>query len=520
VPPFRCDILDVAATFQENGLSAEFLRHYCDTDDLEQVHRLEITVDGVNQSIEPIGSHLPNLRQLRLVNSSVLSVRDLGTELCNIQVLWMSRCGLQDIGGLTACLPRLCEFYIPFNDVSDLSPLNGHENLEVLDIEGNAVCEVDEVEVLRTCPRLREITLTGNPVVRARLGAMAPLSRKDIQDLLPQIQVLDDEDLFKQQQEPSGSTRAPTLHDPDSDPEFDLKLFLSDPCVGDGAVCTGRLRADAALDEDEMDARDSDNEDRQSSSSATSIELIDECRGHRRDAYRKPIRPLKVSHPLLAEGLSRSSLQESSGTGRNPYADEPDEVELVAERLKRPNPSSLPHGHTDRPKGVSFNLQMADRRQVRTVPTSFRPSTGSDRLHLDDLQTGQDSSSDLTCGGSLAGGPLAAVRARRHQASRTTLSIEADMDIHELLRRYQTYTQATMAPPPSKRSEAPAHLASTGCLRPCTPDVRIRTLGTRPATRPHTSAVPASHTASQRRSPSRTAPFHEPGTAVDILELS
>lgn len=65
----------------------------------------------------------------------------------------MSRCGLQDIGGLYSCFGELREFYLPFNDVSDLSPLNGHEYLEVLDLEGNAVADASEVEVLRTDPR-------------------------------------------------------------------------------------------------------------------------------------------------------------------------------------------------------------------------------------------------------------------------------------------------------------------------------------------------------------------------------
>ncbi|CAE8711931.1 unnamed protein product, partial [Polarella glacialis] len=61
-------------------------------------------------------------------------------------------------------LPWLDRFYLPFNDVADLGPLNGLEFLEVLDVEGNAVSDPDEVEALSECCLLRELTLSGNPV--------------------------------------------------------------------------------------------------------------------------------------------------------------------------------------------------------------------------------------------------------------------------------------------------------------------------------------------------------------------
>ena len=36
----------------------------------------------------------------RLSGSRISSVRDLGTTLRSLQVLWMSRCGLQDLDGI------------------------------------------------------------------------------------------------------------------------------------------------------------------------------------------------------------------------------------------------------------------------------------------------------------------------------------------------------------------------------------------------------------------------------------
>ena len=89
--------------------------------------------------MESLGGFLRNLRQLRLRDSNIHRIRDLGTELTHLEVLWMGRCGLQDLSGIAA-MPALREFYLPFNDVSDLVPLCNHDCLEVLDIEGKP-CE-------------------------------------------------------------------------------------------------------------------------------------------------------------------------------------------------------------------------------------------------------------------------------------------------------------------------------------------------------------------------------------------
>lgn len=310
VPRLRCDVVHVTASFNpEDGLSAEFLKHYCETEDLDQVTHLEIQVDTAVQNIEPIGELLTNLQQLKLASSSVLSIRDLGTELKHVEVLWLSRCGLQDLGGVTSCLPELREFYLPFNDVTDLSPLSGHETLEVLDVEGNSICDASEVQVLRACNRLRELTLSGNPVLRR-----GTLTRKAVLGMLPQIEVLDD--VGADSQEVSGSTRPPTEFD--SDPEFDLKLMLADG-KRTGAVCAGRAAPDFARKKHR--AHDSDDE-------SCSIESVPDGARHRLsevddDSDEGTLRPLQSSHPLLAAGLSKCA--EKTGPA-DPYAAEPDEA--------------------------------------------------------------------------------------------------------------------------------------------------------------------------------------------------
>ncbi|CAK0841951.1 unnamed protein product, partial [Prorocentrum cordatum] len=475
------------ADAQEEGLSAPFLRHLCGTDELERVRTLEIQVDSAAQCLEPIGEHLPNLQQLKLVDSSVLCVRDLGIALARLEVLWMSRCGLQDLSGAASCLPALKELYIPFNDVADLSPLAGHEFLEVLDVEGNAVADVGEVSVLGMCPQLREVTLSGNPVSRS-----GGLSRGDVLQLLPQLAILDDAGAHESELE---GARVASARLPNGEDESECDIGADRDFLRGLGDSTGR---GGKLVEEPGDADLSDDDASDGSRPSGSGEGIGSA-----------IPPLRPRHPLLIEGLTQVGL----AGGR--HAGEPDEDELVTERLKRARPRSLAqHAFTARPaapsEGAWFSLSMPDRRQARTaaplapagVPLSFRPATPSNSgFRLDEPTGSQDTASSLTCGDSLAGNPMRALRQRRLQDSGAMTSRDSDVDIRELLRRYQAYEQQRQASVSQGSSGA-----QSPQRRPTTPDVRIHTLAAEGA-RPRSGL---------RRPP--TPPADSPGSAASRAE--
>lgn len=67
---------------------------------------LELSVDTSVTSLGNFGVYLHHLTQLRLYNSYIQSIRDLGTSLNLLKVLWMARCQLRDLDGLAA-LPSL-----------------------------------------------------------------------------------------------------------------------------------------------------------------------------------------------------------------------------------------------------------------------------------------------------------------------------------------------------------------------------------------------------------------------------
>eukprot|EP00929_Paragymnodinium_shiwhaense_P119266 TRINITY_DN91150_c0_g1_i1.p1 TRINITY_DN91150_c0_g1~~TRINITY_DN91150_c0_g1_i1.p1 ORF type:complete len:622 (-),score=130.22 TRINITY_DN91150_c0_g1_i1:154-2019(-) len=512
IPRLRCDLAQEAV---EDGLSPDYLRHFCDTEDLGSVDHLEIQVDSVVHDIEALGEHLPNLQQLKLAESSVLYVRDLGTSLANLQVLWMSRCGLQDLSGVGA-LPVLREFYLPFNDVTDLSPLGDHEHLEVLDIEGNAVSSLEEVETLKQCPKLHELSLCGNPVCRGDT-----FSRRAVILLLPRLEVLDDistTELGARSDEEVAEHGEDAVDD-DSDPEVDAFLNRWRPA--------GEVVADAATDDAVPNGRDtpspvpppeapSPNGRRPMSLNLGASGRLDLSKTRENsddvDAENAPVEPLKSEHPLLSKGLEDST---NTPLVSARYPAEPDEFELIVERLKRARPRAAVPGHAftarpaDRTALSSFSFSITDRRrQVKTAdgsgalppfggfapPTpsfasragpssgtdnmpAFRPPTASNSgLRLEDHLGASDSASGLTSGDVLAGNPLAAVRQRRSQELSTggvsSATPGGDMEIRELLRRYQTYTQQSCLPPEELRNRK----LEADQRRPGTSDVRIRPL--------------------------------------------
>ncbi|XP_034032751.1 leucine-rich repeat-containing protein 56 [Thalassophryne amazonica] len=178
----------------EPYLSPETLKSLCGTQDLAQVTSLEICVDTRETTLSRTGAYLPKLEQLKMNNSIITSVRDLGTTLSHLQVLSMLHCCLQDLTGISK-LSSLKELYMAYNSVSDLSQVGMLENLQLLDLEGNEVDDLVQVQYLGLCGKLQKLTLEGNPVcVRPNPAATQTAYysyRHAVRELIPQLCYLD-----------------------------------------------------------------------------------------------------------------------------------------------------------------------------------------------------------------------------------------------------------------------------------------------------------------------------------------
>ncbi|XP_071954977.1 leucine-rich repeat-containing protein 56-like [Antedon mediterranea] len=182
----------------EDYLSPTKLKALTGVDDLDDIKLLEMKVDTSETSLGNFGSMVPNLKHLKLNNSMIASVRDLGTSLENLQVLWMARCCLQDLDGISS-MARLQELYLAYNEVTDVSPCSMLENLQLLDLEGNCLDDTVQVEFLALCSNLKTLTLEGNPLCIKPSPDHIKDTRYDyramVKRCIPHLEVLDDDPL-------------------------------------------------------------------------------------------------------------------------------------------------------------------------------------------------------------------------------------------------------------------------------------------------------------------------------------
>ena len=172
----------ISASITDDQLRALTGSHQLDTVDF-----LQMAVDSSCVPLDTLGERLPRLEQLKLNGSSLPSIRELGTSLNHLRVLWLCRCGLAELDGMSA-LPELQELYLAFNDIEKLDALAPLDQLQVLDLEANVVSDMTQVEWLQFLPAMQELTLRGNPVAEALTYRALTVG------LLPNLALLDDED--------------------------------------------------------------------------------------------------------------------------------------------------------------------------------------------------------------------------------------------------------------------------------------------------------------------------------------
>ncbi|RNA39995.1 leucine-rich repeat-containing 56 isoform X1 [Brachionus plicatilis] len=189
-------ILQETDLLLEEYLSPTKLKALTGVNDLGSVEFLEMIVDTSETSLGNFGIYLPHLRQLKLNGSHVPRIRDLGTSLCHLKILWLSRSGLVDLDGIST-LNNLQEIYLAYNEIADLSPCSLLENLRCLDLEGNLIDDIKQVEFLNLCTNLENLTLYGNPICskpHSDFNDEESYSyRHEVVKMLPSLQILDDE---------------------------------------------------------------------------------------------------------------------------------------------------------------------------------------------------------------------------------------------------------------------------------------------------------------------------------------
>jgi len=205
-------IVDKDVVIREH-ITDNLLRSITGCQDFSLIQSLELKVSvSRDSSVGNFGVLMPNLKTLKLSDSTVNCIREIGTGFDNLRVLWMSRCGLEDLDGVSSMF-NLKEVYLSYNLVNDLSPCGMLESLEILDLEGNSLDDVGQVDYLSLCSSLTHLTLDGNPVcLMPRPDAVDDNYdyRQYVVSAIPCLQVLDDIKVDRSPKHPSKPTSSPT----------------------------------------------------------------------------------------------------------------------------------------------------------------------------------------------------------------------------------------------------------------------------------------------------------------------
>ncbi|OWF50675.1 leucine-rich repeat-containing protein 56-like isoform X1 [Mizuhopecten yessoensis] len=199
-------ILEDSDVLLEQYLSPGKLKLLTGVQNLEVVSSLQLKVDTSDTSLGNFGSLLPNLSQLRLSNSVIPCIRDLGSSLRFVKVLWMSRCSLVELDGVSS-MSSLKELYLSYNEISDISPLSMLDKLQILDLEGNNLDDISQIQYLSFCLKLTNLTLEANPLCVQPAPDREDENydyRQEVKKGIPHLVCLDDEPLSM---EPSSKTK-------------------------------------------------------------------------------------------------------------------------------------------------------------------------------------------------------------------------------------------------------------------------------------------------------------------------
>lgn len=354
-------------------LSPTKLKDIAGMEDLDIVTMMEMVVNTTETTLGNFGIFLPNLKQLKLSNSVIPTVRDVGTSLSHLSVLWLSCCGLQDVDGI-ASMSNLSELYLSYNDISDISPISFLDNLQVLDLEGNKIDDHEQFDYLTLLTKLRTLTLAGNPICKMLNDIMQRTDYSSAEDnsdsisitqfpyrdllikKLPHIRYLDDERCINGASSQSSDQQ--------------LSIAASSHSQEDIDLITTAIKEGLISEED------------------TSILPIIET-----EQTSGPFKPgsARVSRPGTA--LSRAT--------RNPES-----VMALLNSRARPQ-TALPAGRSSSSGQISMDTVLR-----KSAINAQRPgSSGSGEVSL------EDESSILTFGEAICGNPIRALRSKKSSPS-------------------------------------------------------------------------------------------------------
>ena len=142
------------------------------------------------------GQRLTNLKFLKLNDSFIQSIDDLGSNFKNLKILQINNCKLKDLSGII-CFEQLEIFEAKNNEISDLIELEMSTSIVKLNLENNLIENEQNIYFLSSMDNLVYINLLGNPIknYQNKLKELLPnLKEIDVQkDICDEIDIYDDD---------------------------------------------------------------------------------------------------------------------------------------------------------------------------------------------------------------------------------------------------------------------------------------------------------------------------------------
>ena len=130
---------------------------------LSKIKKLSIIINHDYGLLNQFGKFLPSLQLLKLNNSNILSFNNVGTSFTNIKCLQMKHCHLKDLEGLI-CLQNLEILDVEGNDIDDLVDIDMCESIKELNVKENKISEEDNLSYVAGLINLEYFDIRFNPI--------------------------------------------------------------------------------------------------------------------------------------------------------------------------------------------------------------------------------------------------------------------------------------------------------------------------------------------------------------------
>jgi hypothetical protein len=149
--------------------------------DLLKLQKLTIRINGSYGLLNQFGQRLINLKFLKLNDSFIQSIEDLGSNFKNLKILQINNCKLKDLTGII-CFEQLEILEAKNNEISDLIELEMCSSIKKLNLENNSIENDQNIYFLSSLEDLEYINLLGNPIKNYE---------KKLKELLPNLKEID-----------------------------------------------------------------------------------------------------------------------------------------------------------------------------------------------------------------------------------------------------------------------------------------------------------------------------------------